>query len=203
MLYDKNATDTETIIKISAAQIFIKKGYRAARLREIADNSGIGRTALHYYFRNKETLFETLLNDFFSTVSRRLMKMNADNDDIVAKLKYFVSDYMDTVSKNPEIDLFLLVEYHRNPEIFNKMKNSIQKKMPDVFISIFENAVEKGVLIGDPTQIFITLLSICMFPYAGMGMLKTLMNLSDRKFQRLMTERKIYLHNLVESVFIK
>ena len=49
--------DTETQIKQAAKKIFLRKVLAGTRLQEIADEAGVSRTALHYYFWNKEKLF--------------------------------------------------------------------------------------------------------------------------------------------------
>jgi len=41
----------------AALQVFIEKGRDGARMQEIADNAGVNKMFLHYYFRNKDTLF--------------------------------------------------------------------------------------------------------------------------------------------------
>jgi AcrR family transcriptional regulator len=49
---------TEEKILIAARKVFIEKGWDGARMQEIADNAGINKALLHYYFRNKEQLFK-------------------------------------------------------------------------------------------------------------------------------------------------
>ncbi len=54
---DKN---TEAIILEAAARVFTRTGFAGARMEEIASEAGINRALLHYYFRSKEKLFETV-----------------------------------------------------------------------------------------------------------------------------------------------
>ncbi len=70
-------------------------------------------------------------------------------------------------------------------------------------MAAIQKAVEKGEISGDPKQIFLTLISVCMFPFASTAMTKTLMNYSDEEFITLMQERKQYLLKFLETAFSK
>lgn len=45
---------TELVIKEAARQVFLRKGFSGARMQDIADNAGINKALLHYYYRSKE-----------------------------------------------------------------------------------------------------------------------------------------------------
>ena len=66
-----NELGTEEKIIIAARNIFTKKGMNGARMQEIADEAGINKALLHYYYRNKEQLFFAVLLSFhlFSYIS--------------------------------------------------------------------------------------------------------------------------------------
>ena len=49
----------------SAKRVFLEKGFEKAKMQEIADTAGISRTALNYYFRTKDNLFYSIVNQIF------------------------------------------------------------------------------------------------------------------------------------------
>ena len=53
-------TNTETLILKAAKHIFQQKGMVGARMQEIADEAGINKAMLHYYYRSKQLLFEAV-----------------------------------------------------------------------------------------------------------------------------------------------
>lgn len=201
MFYNEAATDTETLIKIAAKKVFLKRGFAGTRLQEIADEAKIGRTALHYYFRNKEKLFTAVLQDFFKEVTSRMPNLDDAQMPIMDRLKLFITDYMDTAIQSPEIDLFMLNEANENPQIFRGLKDSFEKDPGQVMIMAIQRAVDKGEISGDPRQIFMTVMSMCMFPFAGMSMIKGMMGISDEDFITLMKARKAHLLQMVEMLF--
>jgi AcrR family transcriptional regulator len=59
-------TTTEQKILEAARQVFLKKGWNGARMQEIADEAGINKALLHYYYRSKDKLFEAVFNEIFT-----------------------------------------------------------------------------------------------------------------------------------------
>ena len=63
MAKQKKDGTTEERILAAAKKVFIHKGMYGARMQDIADEAGINKALLHYYFRNKEKLFEVIFKD--------------------------------------------------------------------------------------------------------------------------------------------
>ena len=63
MVKEKKEKSTEEKILAAAKKVFVAKGMAGARMQDIADEAGINKALLHYYFRNKEKLFEVIFMD--------------------------------------------------------------------------------------------------------------------------------------------
>ena len=61
---------TEERIFEAARKVFARKGRDGARMQEIADEAGINRALLHYYFRSKQGLFEAVFAHMFEQYMR-------------------------------------------------------------------------------------------------------------------------------------
>ncbi|MBN1370656.1 MAG: TetR/AcrR family transcriptional regulator [Anaerolineaceae bacterium] len=46
----------------AAKSLFLRKGYTAASMREIAEEAGIGKATIYHHFQDKETIFTTLIS---------------------------------------------------------------------------------------------------------------------------------------------
>ena len=55
--------NTEQIVRDAARKVFTQKGFDGARMQDIADEAGIHKSLLHYYFRSKDKLFEAIFKD--------------------------------------------------------------------------------------------------------------------------------------------
>jgi AcrR family transcriptional regulator len=54
--------ETYTKILQAAKHLFIRKGYTATSMREIAEEAGIGKATIYHHFQDKETIFKTLID---------------------------------------------------------------------------------------------------------------------------------------------
>ena len=54
---------TEKKILDSAKKKFLRLGLRATTLQQIADDAGVNRTSIHYYFRSKEKLYGEIIKE--------------------------------------------------------------------------------------------------------------------------------------------
>ncbi|NBX80818.1 MAG: TetR/AcrR family transcriptional regulator, partial [Flavobacteriales bacterium] len=59
-------SNTEVKIMEAAKVVFMKYGLYGARMQDIADTAGINKALLHYYFRNKEKLFDQVFDGALS-----------------------------------------------------------------------------------------------------------------------------------------
>jgi TetR/AcrR family transcriptional regulator len=58
-------SDTRRAVLRAAEEVFANLGYAGARMEDVAERVGIRRASLVYYFRDKQTLYEALLDDLF------------------------------------------------------------------------------------------------------------------------------------------
>ena len=69
---------TEELILDAAMKVFTRKGFAAARMEEIAKEAGINRALLHYYHRDKQTMFNRIFENRF--------KEERNNNDLFLSL---------------------------------------------------------------------------------------------------------------------
>ena len=117
-------TSTEEKIFIAATTEFITKGFDGARMQEIANKAGINKALLHYYFRSKEKLFKTIFVQIISKIRPVLIEFFTEKVPLETKVTKFVSGYIDFISENPHIPIFVLNELRNNPDFFVEVLNS-------------------------------------------------------------------------------
>jgi AcrR family transcriptional regulator len=70
--------DTKTRIFMTAAEMFATQGYDRVSIRQICEKVGVGKPTLYYYFKDKESLLNELI-DYTLLISRELMKKHTEN----------------------------------------------------------------------------------------------------------------------------
>ncbi len=190
MMTEEQSTPENNILN-AAKEIFQKKGMAATRMQEIADEAGINKAMLHYYYRSKQLLFEAVFKSAFSMLAPQLNEiMNADTT-IFEKIRNFSSNYISFVLKHPYLPNFIIQELNRNPEF---VKNLIaEKSFPN--ITKFKQQVNEKVAEGvikpiKAEQLFINIMSLNIFPFIGAPLLKGFIAIDDKTYEKLMEDRK-------------
>ena len=83
---------TEQQILDAAKIVFQSKGMDGARMQEIADEAGINKAMLHYYYRSKQLLFEAVFKQAFSLLAPQLNSILNDDSSIEDKLHLFYDE---------------------------------------------------------------------------------------------------------------
>jgi len=185
---DKN---TESEILNAAEKIFQAKGMDGARMQEIADNAGINKAMLHYYYRNKQLLFEAVFSKAFSLLAPQLNAILNDDSSIEEKIKSFTFNYITFISKHPYLPNFIIQELNRNPEFIKRMSENsafpnLEKFKKQVAIEI-KNKIIKPI---KAEQLFIHILSLNIFPFVATPLIKAFINVDNKAYKQLLQDRK-------------
>src|SRR3954468_10948841 len=111
----KDLTTEEKILE-AARKIFLAKGLDGARMQDIADEAGINKAMLHYYFRSKEKLFEKIFTEVAGHFLPRIATILASENSVLEKIDTFCAEYINQVMQTPYVPIFILNEINRQPE---------------------------------------------------------------------------------------
>lgn len=183
--------NTEEKILNAAQNVFIQKGMDGARMQEIADEAGINKALLHYYFRTKQKLFEAIFKKVFSNILPNLMDMVHSDLPIEEKLGIFIENYIDLLMKNPYLPNFILKEIHRDPGFLASILKRNGMKPKEVF-ALFEKEMEAGkIRIMDPRDLLVNILGLSIFPIAAQPLLNIVFFENDKKaYHEFLLKRK-------------
>lgn len=187
---------TEQKIKAAAQRVFMQKGYAATRTRDIAEEAGINLALLNYYFRSKEKLFELImlekLGKFFGAIAPILNDEGASLDQ---KISTISTNYIDLLSANPDLPLFILSEIRNNPETFVQ-KMPVAKLIESHFIKQLQ---EKRPDL-DPIHFLMNLIAMNVFPFIMKPLLQASGLLNEKAFMARMTERKALIPKWINAM---
>jgi AcrR family transcriptional regulator len=185
-------SSTEDKIKNAAKIVFHKKGYAAARTRDIAEEAGINLALLNYYFRSKEKLFVLVmietLTEFFGSVS---VIINNPETTFEEKIEQFAAGYIDLIFREPDIPLFIMSEIRNNPEQLLQKVDIRNTVFNSVFIRQFAEAVEQGKIKDQNFLHFMmNFIGLIVFPFIAKPLLQAISGLTEEQFNALIEERK-------------
>lgn len=185
-------TGTEEKIMAAARKVFTTKGMAGARMQDIADEAGMNKALLHYYFRDKDKLFETVFlaeaQKFFPTINA----IFASEQPLFEKIETFVSEYIDEMVENPYLPWFVLNEINRDPDQFMyKIWGKDNLPKPGKLLEQIETEIKAGRIRPiSPVHLLMNMISMTIFPFVGKPMFVRNLRLSDKQFREIMEQRK-------------
>lgn len=187
--------DTEEKILLVAQKLFRDKGFNGTKTQEIADQAGINKALLHYYFTSKPILFEKVFLLSLEEVFTVLGALLNSKEPILEKIPTLVSSYLEYISKNVNLFVFVISEISQNKELTEKfVKVALSKIDFKEYFSSFKEEVEKGVIKDvDPVQFLINLISLCVFPFLASPIIKSV-------FTSIDIDQKIFFTNRKETI---
>ena len=189
---------TEEKIFDAAFKVFQLKGFKGARMQEIADEAGINKAMLHYCFKNKELLFESVFMNAFGKLAPQINEIFKSQDSIFEKIKKFTDSYISFVMDYPFLPQFIIQEMNNNPEFVTKFLKKENRPDPTKLIHQIENEIKLGILKPiNPKQLLIDIFSMTVFPFAAQALLKGMIQVSNEEFMQLMEERKKYIYEQI------
>jgi len=192
MVNKKKDQTTEQKILDAAKKVFVRKGMAGARMQDIADEAGINKAMLHYYFRNKEKLFEVIFMEAAAKLFPKINEIFVSDLPLFEKIESFCAEYITVIIENPYLPLFVLNEINQDPELFlNKVWTGKSKPQPGKFLEQIEQEIKKGNIKKiNPLQLLMNLISMSIFPFVAAPMFKKNLGLSDLQFRAIMEQRK-------------
>ena len=187
----KDGTAEEKILA-AARSVFTSKGMAGARMQDIADEAGINKAMLHYYFRDKDKLFETI---FVGEAQRFFPKINMifqSDAPLFEKIENFVNEYIDEMQENPYLPWFVMNEINRDPDQFlYKIWGRDNLPKPAKFLEQIEQDIKAGRIKKiNPVHLLMNMISMTIFPFVGRPMFIRNLRLTEKQFSEIMEQRK-------------
>ncbi|HPS72227.1 MAG TPA: TetR/AcrR family transcriptional regulator, partial [Bacteroidales bacterium] len=160
---------TEEKIKEAARKVFQKKGYAGTRTRDIADEAGVNLALLNYYFRSKEKLFDLIMGEtmqlFFQSMKGLI---NNENTTLDEKLQDLTNRYIDLLSTQPELPIFILNEIQMNPKGLSERMGLQQVVIGSFILKQFRTDLNiKDIPDSALLQLIVNIIGMMVFPFIG------------------------------------
>jgi AcrR family transcriptional regulator len=108
----------------SARRVFLLYGFQATTIKRIATDAKVSKTAIHYYYRSKEKLY----------------------DNVVREIGREILDYRNDTDGNLSVGLFVLNEFKSNRVLFVKALNNYNKlKWDDILQHYIKYAIPESI----------------------------------------------------------
>ncbi|WP_337041350.1 TetR/AcrR family transcriptional regulator [Emticicia sp. 17c] len=191
--------DTKQKILQAAEKVFHRNGFKGTRTNQIAEEAGISRTMLHYYFRTKESLFQEILESTLNMVfthMKRLIGQETELENLVAGIIDVVSDLFEA---KPGLPSFIVNLFNESEELAYFLAHTQGDTVPLQLDTILRQEKEKGTvnlkLTGE--DLIMNIYGLCAMPYLTMAYIKAKENRDEEAMKAFIRERRSMITSFV------
>lgn len=193
MKHNKDNTTEQAILE-TAENLFLEKGFAMTSTTEISRIVGCNQALVHYYFRTKDRLFDTVFEKNANLFISAFFQKMDENISFEEKVRKKTETYYDMLKANPKLPFLFFNELNTNPRRLNLLKEKIGD-LPKSFFSQLESElrveIEKGTIRPmTAVDLMLTILSLNLVLFLASPVLKVITGITETEFQNLIENRK-------------
>ena len=139
----RSGIESKQKIMKAAMDVFSRKGYAKANIREIARIAGISIGGVYLYFRNKEELYRSLINERMLDIGRKTETIAGKTQSASEALSHFLGLHVENALKHKEFILLHIREHGFTFGVQEK-KNFFRKQR-----ELVERLIQRGIQTGE------------------------------------------------------
>lgn len=128
----------------AAVSVFAEKGYRAARISDIARGAGVADGTIYLYFRNKEDLLLTIFEEKMVGILEGLQAALDGVTDPADRMRAFAHFHFEQMRQHPALAQVFQVELRQSTRF-------VRKYRPErlwAYLGLFGDIVKQGQAAG-------------------------------------------------------
>ena len=193
--------DLETRERIlqAAHTVFTRKGTAGSRTQEIADEAGVNKALVHYYFGTKAALGDAIFERALATITPIMFGILADPDRTLAqKVADIVREQIEFHGDRPYFAGYLVSELYAEPE---RIARLVHRRGP-LPLDVLRRQLREGIRAGtirpmSAEQFVANMMGLLIFPFATRPALSQLLGLDAAGWRAFVEERKRFLPGFV------
>jgi AcrR family transcriptional regulator len=193
--------DRETRERILAAAhtVFVRKGTAGSRTQEIADEAGVNKALVHYYFGTKAELADAVFEQALATIAPKMFGILADPDrTLEEKIPALVQEQIDFHLARPYFAGYLVSELHAEPDRITRLMARRGRIPLDALRRQLREGQRAGKIRPMSAEQFVAMMmGLLIFPFAARRGLYQLLGLDDTSWGAFMEERRRFLPGFV------
>lgn len=145
-----------------ARELFARNGLEATTMNDIAINSGKGRRTLYTYFRNKDEVYQTVIESELERLSDKLdevSNMDAEPEQKVLTLIYtHLNMIREAVARNGS----LRAEFFRNIWMVEKVRRKFDVEERAILCRVLEEGISRAKFRIDNVNLMADIIHYCI-----------------------------------------
>src|SRR5271166_2999080 len=170
--------ESRAAILQAAAQEFAEHGIAGARTDAIARAAQVNKALLYYYFKDKDALYEAVLDHVFSGLRERVMPVLDSKLPPRQKMLEYVGAYFDYIAANPRFPRVVQAEWMRSGAGSSHMQRVAREYFRPIFGKLVE-VLREGIATGEfravnPMDFVPSVAAVIVFYFSAAPVIKAL-----------------------------
>lgn len=141
--------DKRNLITEAAVEVFAEKGFRDARVSDIAKRAGVADGTIYLYFKNKEDILLSIFEEKMDLLLGRLQEALLGVDDPEERIRIFARFHFEQVRTNRAAAEVLQVELRLSNKFLKEYRPEKLWAYLGVFGQIVRDGQERGLFRRD------------------------------------------------------
>lgn len=137
----------EERILIAAEKLFLDKGFAMTSTADIARDAGCNTALIHYYYRTKTKLFQTIFEQKLRLFAGSFMNIQLENISFIEKVRRVAIAHFEFIRANPKLPFLLLNEMTTNPDSVAGLKKELGETIGSV-VAVIQREIDANVEQG-------------------------------------------------------
>jgi TetR/AcrR family transcriptional regulator len=192
------------ILKAAVAE-FADHGIAGARTDAIARAAHVNKALLYYYFKDKDALYEAVLDHVFSGLRARVMPVLESKLPPRRKMLDYLGAYFDYIAANPRFPRVVQGEWMRSGAGSARMQRVAREYFRPIFGKVAD-LLRDGIAAGEfravnPMDFVSSVVGVIIFYFSAAPLMKTLTKGDPLSVERIRERRAFVLDFISAALF--
>ena len=194
------------ILKAAVAE-FSEHGIAGARTDAIARAAHVNKALLYYYFKDKDALYEAVLDHVFSGMRARVLPVLESKLPPRQKMLEYLGTYFDYIAANPRFPRVVQREWMRSGAGTARMQRVAKRYFRPIFeklVGVLRDGIEAGEFRAvNPMDFLPSVAAVIVFYFAAAPVMKTLLKVDPLSEERIRERRAFVLEFISAALFTR
>src|ERR1700687_5543027 len=199
--------ESRAAILQAAVAEFAEHGIAGARTDAIARADYVNKALLYYYFKDKDALYEAVLDHVFSGMRARVMPVLESGLPPRQKMLEYLGTYFDYIAASPRCRRVVHREWMRSGAGTARMQRVAKRYFRPIFeklVGVLRDGIEAGEFRAvNPVDFLPSVAAVIVFYFAAAPVMKTLLKVDPLSEERIRERRAFVLEFISAALFTR
>lgn len=195
----KTGTQTDVLIRETAKKIYFSAGRFDATTMDLAKEAGVNKALLHYYYRDRETLLNTVYREAVTSSFLRMFEILTGKGDFETRVTAAVGHLCDQLAEHPFIEAFIVSRINSQPHARERMlpvkegRAFMRKFLPDTKAYL----KKRKISYLSAEEFIVNMMALCAYPPAMSPVASAILGQTAAGYKKFLKKRRKTLASLV------